>query len=343
MQFIAGSHQLEIAKHQSINNDPRIHGLELAPDAGVDTSNATICPLRGGRRDLSSRSHFALHGAQPFGSPAPRAHYDIRSAHKKTRGNRSGTASFSLARREAHRARRARQNRESRINCVCAKGRNTPALTRESSKNQCSQSFKQTTIAVLGVLLSSCAAKSQTPVDFGAQGTGVEEVGIAAETPNDTNNSRLAVQIGGRNGAYYGLYRFDLSSLQGSFTDIAGAKLKFHVNLKRGKWTDKKFNLYRISDANKAWSAGKSSTNKAENGAASWNYRSYSSIVDPKTGELTGTRWAGTPGLSTPTTDYRADARRFGDDQFDHRRWRGSDVRFYRRFVSQRLDQQPAR
>ena len=154
------------------------------------------------------------------------------------------------------------------------------------------------------LLLSSCAAKSQTPVDFGAQGTGVEEVGIAAETPNDTNNSRLAVQVGGRNGAYYGLYRFDLSSLQGSFTDIAGAKLKFHVNLKRGKWTDKKFNLYRISDANKSWSAGKSSTNKAENGAASWNYRSYSSIVDPKTGELTGTRWSGTPGLSTPTTDY---------------------------------------
>lgn len=100
------------------------------------------------------------------------------------------------------------------------------------------------------------------------------------------------------------MYRFDLSSLQGAFTDIAGAKLKLHVNLKRGTWTDKTFNLYRVSDANHAWSAGKADTNKTENGAATWNYRAYSSIVDPKTGELTGTRWAGTPGLSTPTTDY---------------------------------------
>lgn len=48
MQFIAGSHQNEIAPHRSIGDDPRVHGLELSPDAGVDTSNPTICPLPAG-------------------------------------------------------------------------------------------------------------------------------------------------------------------------------------------------------------------------------------------------------------------------------------------------------
>jgi hypothetical protein len=48
MQFIAGSHQQEIAPHQPIGNDPRIHGIELTPDAEVDVSNPTICPLPAG-------------------------------------------------------------------------------------------------------------------------------------------------------------------------------------------------------------------------------------------------------------------------------------------------------
>lgn len=48
MQFIAGSHQDEIAPHQPIGNDPRIHGLELVPGGAVDVSKATICPLPAG-------------------------------------------------------------------------------------------------------------------------------------------------------------------------------------------------------------------------------------------------------------------------------------------------------
>ncbi len=70
MQFIAGSHQADIAPHQSINNDPRIHGLELAPDAEFDTGGATICPLAaGGATFHPSRT---LHFTAPNHSERPR-------------------------------------------------------------------------------------------------------------------------------------------------------------------------------------------------------------------------------------------------------------------------------
>jgi ectoine hydroxylase-related dioxygenase (phytanoyl-CoA dioxygenase family) len=46
MQFIPGSHRQEIVAHQSINNDPRIHGLEVV-DA-VDEAQAAICELPAG-------------------------------------------------------------------------------------------------------------------------------------------------------------------------------------------------------------------------------------------------------------------------------------------------------
>lgn len=70
MQFIAGSHQHDIAKHQSINNDPRIHGLELAPDADVATDGAKICPLAaGGATFHGSRT---LHFTAPNNSDRPR-------------------------------------------------------------------------------------------------------------------------------------------------------------------------------------------------------------------------------------------------------------------------------
>jgi len=48
MQFIPGSHLQEILPHRSINNDPRIHGLEVTPEAGVDFSTAVACPLQAG-------------------------------------------------------------------------------------------------------------------------------------------------------------------------------------------------------------------------------------------------------------------------------------------------------
>jgi len=48
MQFIAGSHLREIAPHQPIGNNPKVHGLELAPEANEDLSQPTICPLPAG-------------------------------------------------------------------------------------------------------------------------------------------------------------------------------------------------------------------------------------------------------------------------------------------------------
>ena len=48
MQFIAGSNRQEILPHQPIGNDPRVHGLEVAPDAEVNLSHAVVCPLEAG-------------------------------------------------------------------------------------------------------------------------------------------------------------------------------------------------------------------------------------------------------------------------------------------------------
>ena len=60
MQFISGSHQSEILAHQPIGNNPKIHGLELSPEANADVSNPTICPLSAGGCTLhpSRTLHF---------------------------------------------------------------------------------------------------------------------------------------------------------------------------------------------------------------------------------------------------------------------------------------------
>lgn len=72
MQFIPGSHKLEVLPHHSINNDPRIHGLEL--DAGAcDVSHPAICPIpAGGCTIHPSRT---LHYTAPNRSAAPRRAY----------------------------------------------------------------------------------------------------------------------------------------------------------------------------------------------------------------------------------------------------------------------------
>lgn len=83
MQFIPGSHHSEIVPHQHIDKNPKIHGLELAPEASADISNPTICPLpAGGATFHPSRTlHFtaANHSDRPrralimmFGSANPK-------------------------------------------------------------------------------------------------------------------------------------------------------------------------------------------------------------------------------------------------------------------------------
>lgn len=69
MQFIPGSHRLEILPHHHINNDPRIHGLEV--DEGViDLSTAVACPLPAGGATFHSSRTF--HYTGPNRSDIPR-------------------------------------------------------------------------------------------------------------------------------------------------------------------------------------------------------------------------------------------------------------------------------
>jgi ectoine hydroxylase-related dioxygenase (phytanoyl-CoA dioxygenase family) len=82
MQFIPKSNKLEVMKHHSINNDPRIHGLEMN-EGEYDVSKPAVCPLpAGGCTIHSSRT---LHYTAPNNSDIPRRAY-ILVAHtaKKT-------------------------------------------------------------------------------------------------------------------------------------------------------------------------------------------------------------------------------------------------------------------
>ncbi len=72
MYFIPGSHRLEVLPHHSINNDPRIHGLEVDM-SWVDLSQAVACPLPpGGATVHTSRT---LHYTPPNRSSVSRRAY----------------------------------------------------------------------------------------------------------------------------------------------------------------------------------------------------------------------------------------------------------------------------
>jgi len=72
MQFIAGSHKLEVLPHHSINHDPRIHGLEV-DDGQIDLSNPAICPLPAGGATFHLNRTF--HYTGPNRSEIPRRAY----------------------------------------------------------------------------------------------------------------------------------------------------------------------------------------------------------------------------------------------------------------------------
>jgi ectoine hydroxylase-related dioxygenase (phytanoyl-CoA dioxygenase family) len=67
MQFVPRSHTWEILPHHCINNDPRIHGLEV--DA-ADTSSAVACPLPPG--GCTIHHNRTLHYTGPNRSDIPR-------------------------------------------------------------------------------------------------------------------------------------------------------------------------------------------------------------------------------------------------------------------------------
>lgn len=72
MWFLPGSHRREILTHHSIDNDPRIHGLEVE---SVDISKAVACPLPpGGATVHHCRT---LHYTGPNTSDVPRRAYIV--------------------------------------------------------------------------------------------------------------------------------------------------------------------------------------------------------------------------------------------------------------------------
>jgi ectoine hydroxylase-related dioxygenase (phytanoyl-CoA dioxygenase family) len=73
MWFVPRSHKMAVLEHQSINNDPRIHGLELTPDQMPYVQDPVACPLPPGGCTI----HYSrtLHYTGPNTSDIPRRAY----------------------------------------------------------------------------------------------------------------------------------------------------------------------------------------------------------------------------------------------------------------------------
>jgi ectoine hydroxylase-related dioxygenase (phytanoyl-CoA dioxygenase family) len=69
MQFIPGTHELEVLPHHSIGHDPRVHGLEADENIGVDFSQAVACPLPAGGCTLHLSRTFHFTGANTSDVP----------------------------------------------------------------------------------------------------------------------------------------------------------------------------------------------------------------------------------------------------------------------------------
>jgi len=69
MQFIPGSHRLEVLNHHHIDHNPKVQGLELDEDQ-VDLSNAVACPLPSGGATIHGGR--VLHYTSPNISDTPR-------------------------------------------------------------------------------------------------------------------------------------------------------------------------------------------------------------------------------------------------------------------------------
>src|SRR5205085_8106879 len=67
MWFVPGSHRLDVLPHHSIDNNPRIHGLEVD---GADVVKAIACPLPAG--GCTIHHNRTLHYTGPNRSSQPR-------------------------------------------------------------------------------------------------------------------------------------------------------------------------------------------------------------------------------------------------------------------------------
>src|SRR5690606_8524310 len=72
MYFVPRSHERapDVLTHRSINNDPRIHGLELVPELMDHVKDAVACPLPPGGGTF--HGGYTLHFTPPNHSDIPR-------------------------------------------------------------------------------------------------------------------------------------------------------------------------------------------------------------------------------------------------------------------------------
>jgi ectoine hydroxylase-related dioxygenase (phytanoyl-CoA dioxygenase family) len=70
MQFVPASHGADVLPHRSINNDPKIHGLEIAPEAMARVAGVVSCPLPPG--GATFHGPYMLHHTPPNRSSIPR-------------------------------------------------------------------------------------------------------------------------------------------------------------------------------------------------------------------------------------------------------------------------------
>ena len=63
MQFVRGSHQRDVFEHRSMNDNPRIHALELTPEEMGNVVDPVACPLPAGGAAL--HDSYTLHYAGP--------------------------------------------------------------------------------------------------------------------------------------------------------------------------------------------------------------------------------------------------------------------------------------
>ena len=74
LQFVPGSHKLDVLPHHSINHDPRIHGLEV-DDPDQWSKKAVACPVPAGGATI--HACYLLHYAEPNTSDRPRRAYTL--------------------------------------------------------------------------------------------------------------------------------------------------------------------------------------------------------------------------------------------------------------------------
>jgi hypothetical protein len=106
MQFLPRSHVAQdVHPHRSIGDDPRIHGLELEPDAVPDLRSAVACPLPAGGATI--HGPYMLHYTGPNTTAGPRRAIILNASLPPTRRGEPRDL-YWLRKQRTRRAERAR-------------------------------------------------------------------------------------------------------------------------------------------------------------------------------------------------------------------------------------------